>query len=152
MLSRRWIDPFEEMRSIIDEMDRMMEEFWSTGIEPRRSAHRGLARRFVPPVEVTEDENNVCFRAAVPGVPKDKLEITVEEDRVYLKGELQEQKKEEKEGVFYSEMRYGTFERAIALPTTVKAEEAKAEYRDGVVELTLPKKAPESKGVKIRLE
>jgi len=54
--------------------------------------------------------------------------------------------------VFYSEMRYGTFERAIALPTTVKAEEAKAEYRDGVVELTLPKKAPESKGVKIRLE
>jgi len=44
--------------------------------------------------------------------------------------------------VFYSEMRYGTFERAIALPTTVKAEEAKAEYRDGVVELTLPRKLP----------
>ena len=56
------------------------------------------------------------------------------------------------EGVFYSEMRYGTFERAIALPTTVKAEESKAEYHDGVVELTLPKKATESKGVKIRLE
>jgi HSP20 family protein len=53
MLSRRWFDPFEEMRSIIDEMDRMMEEFWSTGIEPRRPARRGLARRFVPPVEVT---------------------------------------------------------------------------------------------------
>jgi len=53
MLSRRWIDPFEEMRSIIDEMDRMMEEFWSTGIEPSRPARRGLARRFVPPVEVT---------------------------------------------------------------------------------------------------
>ena len=99
MLSRRWFDPFEEMRSIIDEMDRMMEEFWSTGIEPSRPARRGLARRFVPPVEVTEDENNVYVRAAVPGVPKDKLEITVEEDRVYLKGELQEQKKEEKEGV-----------------------------------------------------
>jgi len=65
---------------------------------------------------------------------------------------VQEQKKEEKEGVFYSEMRYGTFERAIALPTAVKAEEAKAEYHDGVVELTLPKKASESKGVKIRLE
>jgi HSP20 family protein len=94
MLSRRWFDPFEEMRSIIDEMDRMMEEFWSTGIEPRRPARRGLARRFVPPVEVTEDENNVYVRAAVPGVPKDKLEITVEEDRVYLKGELQEQKNE----------------------------------------------------------
>jgi len=148
-VSRRWIGPFEEIRSIIDEMDRMIEEFWSTGIEPSRPARRGLGRRFVPPVEVTEDENNVYVRAAVPGVPKDKLEITVEEDRVYLKGELQEQKKE---GVFYSEMRYGTFERAIALPTTVKAEEAKAEYRDGVVELTLPKKAPESKGVKIRLE
>jgi len=67
MLSRRWIDPFEEMRSIIDEMDRMMEEFWSTGIEPSRPARRGLGRRFVPPVEVTEDENNVYVRAAVPG-------------------------------------------------------------------------------------
>jgi len=40
MLSRRWIDPFEEMRSIIDEMDRMMEEFWNTGIEPTRPSRR----------------------------------------------------------------------------------------------------------------
>lgn len=134
----------------MDEMDRMMEEMWG-GFEPSRSERR-LARTLRPPVEVTEDEKNVYVRAAVPGVPKDKLEITVENDRVYLKGEIQEQKKEEKEGTVYSEMRYGAFERTIALPTEVKAEEAKAEYHDGIVELTLPKKSTESKGVKIKLE
>jgi len=70
MLSRRWIDPFEEMRSIIDEMDRMMEEFWSTGIEPSRPARRGLARRFVPPVEVTEDETTFTFAQQSQAYPK----------------------------------------------------------------------------------
>ncbi|WP_018962759.1 Hsp20/alpha crystallin family protein [Coprothermobacter platensis] len=151
MLSRRWIDPFEEMRSMMEEMDRMMEEMWG-GSEAGKPQKRGFGRSLRPPVEVTEDEQNVYVRAAVPGVPKDKLEITVEDDRVYLKGEVQEQKKEEKEGTVYSEMRYGAFERTIALPSEVKADEAKAEYHDGIVELTLPKKAVGSKGVKIRLE
>ncbi|NPV88353.1 Hsp20/alpha crystallin family protein [Coprothermobacteraceae bacterium] len=147
---RRWTDPFEEMRSMIEEMDRIMNEIWA--IEPITTGRRALARGFRPAVEVTEDADNVYVRAAVPGVPKDSLEITVENDRVFIKGEVKEQRKEEKEGIVFSEMRYGAFERVIPLPSEVKAEDAKAAYKDGVLELTIPKKVHEAKGVRIKLD
>jgi len=70
MLSRRWIDPFEEMRSIIDEMDRMMEEFWSTGIEPSRPARRGLGRRFVPQLKLLKMKTMFTFVQQSQAYPK----------------------------------------------------------------------------------
>jgi len=94
---------------------------------------------FQPDVELQEQEDQFLVRADLPGLRKDDLSISVDRNYVTLKGERKHEKETKKEGYQYSELFYGSFSRAIALPTDIQAEKAKASYRDGVLEITLPK-------------
>ena len=92
-----------------------------------------------PKIDVLDKEDAVFVRAEIPGVRKEDLEITITGDRLKIEAKREYEQKEEKEEFFRSEMAYGRLFRVVPLPVEVNGEEAKAEMKDGVVEIRLPK-------------
>lgn len=80
------------------------------------------------------------MKAELPGVDPKNVEIRVEDGALYLKGELNSEKGLKKENYYHAERCYGSFSRSFALPSSVDSEKAVAEYKDGVLTLTMPKK------------
>jgi HSP20 family protein len=93
-------------------------------------------------VDVKESDKAYTVHAEIPGVAKDDIAVDVNGDQVQIRAEIKREK-EQKEGekVLHSERYYGMVSRSFTLPTDVDAQGAKANYKDGVLELTLPKKA-----------
>lgn len=95
-------------------------------------------------MKIDVDENDKAFtvKADIPGVKKEDIQIDVDDDKVSLRAEVKQEKEEKKGGkVVYSERSYGMVSRSFTLPAHVDATGAKAEYKDGVLNLTLPKKS-----------
>jgi HSP20 family protein len=93
-------------------------------------------------IDVKEDDKAFTIRAEIPGVKKDDIKVDIDRNLVSVSAEVK-QEKEEKQGekVVYSERAYGMASRSFTLPLEVDAEGAKAEYKDGLLSLVLPKKA-----------
>ena len=93
-------------------------------------------------IDVKEDDKAYTIRAEIPGVKKDDIKVDVEGNLVSVRAEVKQEKEEKKgEKVVYSERAYGMASRSFTLPAEVDAKDAKAEYKDGLLSLTLPKKA-----------
>jgi len=93
-------------------------------------------------LDVKEDDKSYTIRAEIPGVKKEDIKIDIEGNLVSLRAEVKQEKEEKKdEKVVYSERSYGMASRSFTLPTEVDAQGAKAEYKDGLLSLSLPKKA-----------
>lgn len=93
-------------------------------------------------LDVKEDEKSYTVRADIPGVKKEDIQVDIDGDQVSLRAETKQEKEEKKdEKVIYSERSYGMVSRSFSLPTEVDAKGAKAEYKDGVLSLSLPKKS-----------
>lgn len=93
-------------------------------------------------IDVKEDDKSYIVKADIPGVKKEDIQIDVEDDEITLRAESKREKEEKKgEKVVYSERSYGMVSRSFTLPTDVDAKAANAEYKDGVLTLSLPKKA-----------
>jgi len=93
-------------------------------------------------IDVKEDDKGYTIRAEIPGVKKDDIKVDVEGNLVSVRAEVKQEKEEKKgEKVVYSERAYGMASRSFTLPAEVDAKDAKAEYKDGLLSLTLPKKA-----------
>lgn len=93
-------------------------------------------------IDVAEDDKAFSVKADIPGVKKEDIQIDVDEDRVSVRAEVKQEKEEKKgEKVVYSERSYGMVSRSFSLPAAVDAKGAKAEYKDGVLSLMLPKKS-----------
>ena len=92
-------------------------------------------------IDVKEDDKSFTVKADIPGVKKEDIQIDIEDDRISLRAEVKREKEEKKdEKVVYSERSYGMVSRSFTLPVDVDAKAAEAEYKDGVLNLTLPKK------------
>jgi heat shock protein Hsp20 len=104
-----------------------------------------------PRVDVYEKDNNVVIEAEIPGAKKEDIEVKVKDNAVVIRGEVKKEEEKKDENYFRRERFYGKFERVIPLPADVKIEEAKAEYKDGVLKLTIPKSVQE-KEVKIEIK
>jgi HSP20 family protein len=92
-------------------------------------------------IDVKEDDKSFTVKADIPGVKKEDIQIDIEDDHISLRAEVKQEKEEKKdEKVVYSERAYGMVSRSFTLPVDVDAKAAKAEYKDGVLNLTLPKK------------
>jgi len=85
------------------------------------------------------------IRAEIPGVAKDNIKVNVTEDRVDISAEVERKKEEKEENYYCCERTYGAWQRSFSLPERVKSEQAKAKYKDGVLEITLPKTEEEKK-------
>jgi HSP20 family protein len=93
-------------------------------------------------IDVSEDDKAFSVKADIPGVKKEDIQVDVDEDHVSVRAEVKQEKEEKKgEKVVYSERSYGMVSRSFSLPAAVDAKGAKAEYKDGVLSLTLPKKS-----------
>jgi HSP20 family protein len=93
-------------------------------------------------LDVKEDEKSYTVRADIPGVKKEDIHVDVDANAITVRAEVKQEKEEKKdEKVIYSERSYGMVSRSFSLPAEVDANGAKAEYKDGVLNLTLPKKA-----------
>jgi HSP20 family protein len=136
--------------SPFDEMDRMMERMiegvfprgWMRPWQQEWPAWSRLPAPFegrLPTVDVIDRENEVVVRAEVPGVEKKDLDVSVAEDTVTIKGSTRREEKEEKGDYHRREIVSGSFARTVTLPAVVDTAKAKASFKDGILELTLPK-------------
>jgi HSP20 family protein len=131
----RW-DPWGEMVSLRDAMDRLLSESF---IRPRGEG--GAATTGTLSVDVCEQGDNFVVSAPMPGINPDDVEITVLGDTVRIRGERQEDRQEGGEGQRWlvREQRFGSFERMVRLPSPVKADAANADFKNGILTITLPK-------------
>ncbi len=129
----RW-DPFADLRT---SMDRLFDEGFT---RPWRFLAPDQEMSTFP-VEVSETDRQVEVKAALPGVKPEDVEVSVINDMLYIKAEHREEQKEgdEKKGYHRRELRYGSYQRTIALPVSVEPDKAEAHFRDGMLYLTLPK-------------
>ena len=100
-----------------------------------------LLEQRAPSVDVVDRDNEILVRAEVPGVEKKDLDISITDRTLTIKGSTRHEQKEEKGDYFRQEIRSGSMSRTVTLPADVDASQARAELKDGVVELTLPKRA-----------
>ncbi|MCL5257334.1 MAG: Hsp20/alpha crystallin family protein [Chloroflexi bacterium] len=127
----RW-DPFRDMVSLRDAMDRLLEESFVRSSAPSQ-APMGLA------LDITEDENEIVVKGSVPGVKPEDLDISVLGNVLTIKGQFKQEEEQEKKNYLLHERRYGSFSRTVTLPVEVVADKATADFKDGVLTLTLPK-------------
>jgi HSP20 family protein len=93
---------------------------------------------WTPQIEVTQRSNELIVRADLPGMNKDDVKVDVTEDAIVIQGERRREHEEERGGVYRSERSYGSFYRAIPLPEGAITDQAKATFKDGVLEIKLP--------------
>ncbi len=144
--SSRMVNPFEEM-------DRLFENFMGRGwMRPFRFDHpmwsdwtSPIERKLLPRVDVIERDKEVVLRAQVPGVDKKDLSVSVSDNMVTIKGETSHESKEEKGDYFRRECSHGSFTRTIPLPHDVDGNQARAVFKDGMLELTVPKRGQSKK-------
>ena len=134
----RTLSPFEEM-------DRLFDNFMQKGwMRPWRFEWPSFPEvmaleRKMPKVDIVERDNEIVVRAEVPGVDKKDLDVSVSDNAVTIKGSTQHEEKEEKGDYYRHEISAGTFIRVVALPANVDGSKAKANFKDGILELTIPK-------------
>jgi HSP20 family protein len=141
----RW-EPFPEMGIIRQQMDRLFEQL----LPPDGGEKIGLT--FIPAAEIAETDNDLTLRVEIPGLDASDLDVEVTPESVSISGERKSETTTEVEGMTRSEFRYGKFQRLIALPAVVDNERVRAEYKNGILHLTIPKAESEKhKAVKVRV-
>jgi HSP20 family protein len=145
----RWRDPFEtrafgELNRLQDEMNMLFDRFFGERTPVRNAG-------VFPAVNVTQDENAIYITAELPGISGKDLDITVEESTVLLKGERKVDPESEDVSYHRRERGEGKFSRTVTLPTRIMTDRVKAETKNGVLRLTLPK-AEEVKPKKIEIK
>ncbi len=148
---------FESLTGLRDEMNHLFDEFF-TGFERRapslfRSYEPGWllgGRRgeMTPAVDVAEDDKAVTLTAELPGMKEEDVEVVLRDDMLTVKGEKKSEREEKKENYHLTERRYGAFERTFRLPEAADADKIKAAIDDGVLTVTIPKKAEARKAEK----
>lgn len=139
----RW-SPLRDLMRMREAMDEMFDEDWSRFPE---------VREFAPAVDVYQTKDKVVVETALPGVDPDKVDISVEDDTLVIKGKTQSKEEKKEKDYYRKEVRYGSFYRAVALPASVKSDKAQASYEDGILKVTLPKMArPKAKRIAVKVK
>jgi HSP20 family protein len=131
----RW-DPFRELNMLQDRMQRLFQDQYGQGENEMLTT-----ASFVPPVDVYEDEHSLSLRLEVPGIDEKDIDIRIENNTLTVRGERRFEKEEKEENFRRVERRYGSFARSFALPATVNTEDVHADYRNGVLNIRLAKRA-----------
>lgn len=111
----------------------------------------GASQGFVPRVDVTEDNDGYHFAFEMPGLKSDSVDVRIEDSSLIVEAERPRPERPEHMTVHVSERSYGKLHRAFTLPEDAANDNIRASYKDGVLEVTVPKR-PETKPVKIKVE
>ena len=118
------------------------EHFWPRFFDPFREFGSMLSNFFSPTADAINKEDCYEIQVELPGVSEKDVEVSIENGVLTLKGEKRSEREEKDKNYYFSERRYGSFERSFRLPEDVKEADIKASYKDGVLRLMLPKTEP----------
>jgi len=129
-------DPFRDLRTLQEEVNRL----FSTNLT-RAFGDEGIGRgAWAPSVDIYENKDHIVLEAELPGMKQEDFDLSIENNVITLRGERKFEKTDETDSYHRVERSYGAFTRSFTLPQTVSAEGANAEYNDGVLRVTLPKR------------
>lgn len=137
--------PFQEIETLQREMNQLFDRLMPS------DQINSLSTAFVPPAEMQETADAIQLRLEVPGLAPEDLDIQATQDTITISGERRSQSKQEGNGSVRSEFRYGKFQRVLSLPVPIQPQQVKAEYGDGILNLTLPK-AEEAKATPVQIK
>jgi HSP20 family protein len=140
-LAPAFATPFTFMRRFTEEMDRLFEDILPGAFAAAPALGRELAARraeWAPRLEMFERKNELVVRADLPGLKKEHVNVHVDRDSITIEGERKEEREEEERGYYRAERVYGSFCRTLPLPEGIDPDKAKASFRNGVLEITLP--------------
>lgn len=129
----RWT-PFKDVLGLQDEMNRLFNTYFA-----RSSEKEGPSYLWHPVVDISETEEEIKVTAELPGVDKANVKISLQDNVLTLQGEKRQEEEEKAKNYHRVERTYGTFQRSFSLSASVKTDEVKANYKDGVLIITLPK-------------
>ncbi len=118
------------------DIDNLLAHFWD---DDQLKAGGLKEAEWTPRVDVYENKDNFVVKAELPGIDPKDLEVRIEDETLYLKGERKLEKEQKEENYYKRERAYGSFARSFSLPSSVNTEKVLAEYKDGLLRLTLPK-------------
>jgi HSP20 family protein len=149
-------------RSLMDlghwerDMDRMMEDFFGRRMRPWwpdrwfRGEEMDLK---VPTVDLFEEKDDIVVKAELPGIDKDNIEVKLNDHTLTIKGEKKKEEEVKEENYYRSERSYGSFLRTLELPKDVHADKVKATFKNGVLEVRMPKtEEAKAKEIKVKVD
>ena len=132
----RW-DPFRDLNMLQDRMNRMFDDAgrgWRNGDEPSATT------TWSPSVDIFETEGEIVVKAELPGMSREDITLNLEKNVLTLRGERKFEKEAKDDNYHRIERSYGSFSRAFSIPVTVDEEKIRADYKEGVLKIVLPKK------------
>ncbi len=139
-------DPFKELKSLQDEMNRLFMTSLPRNISEEEMASGGWS----PSVDIYESEGEIVLEAELPGMKREDFELSIEDNVITISGERHFEKKEDGDNYHRVERSYGSFTRSFNLPRTVSAEGTSADFKNGILRVSLPKKeGSESRKIKV---
>jgi HSP20 family protein len=137
--SGRWLQPFDEMDEWFDELQKhwLSQRFFGRGVTDYANVFGGR----VPKVDVIDRKDEILVRAELPGVKKEDLQVTLNDNILSIHAKVEKEEHKEEEKYHRRELLKGEFQRTLQLPVPVDEKNTKATFKDGVLELRLPKLA-----------
>ena len=141
----RW-DPFREMVTLRNTMDRMFEDSLVRRYQDSSSAVEGYL-----PLDIYQTENDVVIKAVLPGMKPEDVDISLTGDTLTIKGQHKQESETSRENYVHKEINYGSFSRTVMVPVPIQNDKVEANFEDGILTLTLPK-AEEIKPKQIKIK
>ena len=144
----RW-EPFRDLVTTQDRFNRLFNDTFSRVF----GNEEPTSRAWMPPVDIYETDDKLVLKAELPGIDPKDVEVRVEDNTLYLKGERKFEKEVKEENLHHVERSYGAFNRTFALPGSIDSEKVQAEYKNGVLTLSMPKREEaKPKTIKINVQ
>ncbi|MGE5818734.1 MAG: Hsp20/alpha crystallin family protein [Deltaproteobacteria bacterium] len=129
------LSPWSDLDGMFEDfLGRRLRPFW-----PERWWPAASMKISTPAVDLYEEKDDIVVKAELPGMEKDNIEVNLSGNRLTIKGEKKQEEEVKKEGYYRSERSYGSFLRTLELPTEVQTDKVKAAFKNGILEIHLPK-------------
>ena len=148
--------PFMDLTHWERDMDRMMEDIFGRRMRPwwpERWSRTGETEVKPPIVDVFEEKDDIVVKAELPGIEKDNIEVNLTDHTLTIKGEKKKEEEVKEENYYRAERSYGSFLRTLDLPRDVRADQVKASFKNGILEVRVPKtEEAKAKEIKVKVE
>lgn len=153
----RSVTPWRPFMGVIErDMDRMLDDFFGRRTRPwwpERWFRTDELDVRAPAVDMFEEKDDIVIKAEIPGMDKDNIQVNLTDHTLTIKGEKKKEEEVKEENYFRSERSYGTFLRTVELPRDVHADKVKATFKNGVLEVRMPKtEEAKAKEIKVKVE
>ncbi len=147
----RWNPFWRDFGSLTRNFDQFFDTLAPRSARGPNGEEADFLGSWYPAVDIFDNDNEIALKAELPGLKKEDIDIHVEDNLLTLRGERKREEEVKEKGYFRSERAYGTFSRSFTLPATVAADKISANYKDGILSVTLPK-AEEAKPRQIEVK